>query len=188
MKRIFLLVILITTLSLIGQDERPDTSVDVHLPLIFKILSLDRNVADDMGSEARMGVLFQPKYRSSYLNKENVMGFMKEYDQARNEPQVRCEPMELNDLSDLEAQLKAGRIEALYLTPLRAVDLVALTAMARKYGVRTFTGVSAYTIEGVAVAIGLKGDNPQMIINLKAARGEGADYSSYVLRLAKVIQ
>jgi len=38
------------------------------------------------------------------------------------------------------------------------------------------------------VGVGLKGESPEIIINLPAAREEGSDFSSSLLKLARVIE
>jgi hypothetical protein len=48
--------------------------------------------------------------------------------------------------------------------------------------------VPDYVGAGCAVGIGTEGEKPLIIINLPAAKAEGADFSSQLLQLAKVIE
>ena len=79
-------------------------------------------------------------------------------------------------------------MDILYVAPLRAFDLEPIVRVSRDLKVTTLTGVSDYCEAGIAVGIGLKGERPEIIINLKGACAEGAGFSSRLLRLCKVVQ
>ena len=40
---------------------------------------------------------------------------------------------------------------------------------------------------GLAVGVGLRGKKPEILINLEAARAEGADFNAQLLRLARIV-
>ena len=176
-------------MPLCGQDEHPDTAVKDHLPLIWKIISLDRNAKEDMGSHIRVGILFQKKNRVSVLNKESIVRLVEQRNRENpNSPSIHVTPIEITDTSLLENQLKTAEVNVLYITPLRGTAIEDIVHVTRSHGIRSFTGTASYVEEGVAVGFGIKGDGLQIIINLKASRNEGADYPLNVLRLAKVIK
>jgi hypothetical protein len=79
-------------------------------------------------------------------------------------------------------------IDALYFAQLRAVDVRTLTKWSEDHQLRTLTGIPEYVDKGVAVSVRLKGERPQIVINLPAARREGADYGAQLLRLAQVLR
>ena len=66
---------------------------------------------------------------------------------------VRVVPIDLDDES-LADRLKADDVSLLYIAPIRAVDIGALTATAVAAGVTTVTGVPDYVALGVAVGVG----------------------------------
>ena len=68
-----------------------------------------------------------------------------------------------------------------------AFETEKITGVSRAKKVITLTSVPDYVESGLAVGIGVKGGKPRIIINLPAAKAEGANFSSQLLRLAKVI-
>lgn len=157
--------------------------VDVQFSLFYRILTYDRNLEQRTAGGLVIGIVFQPDVRASVLAKDEAMrqavpggvGFA-----------VHMVPIALGSDTDIgQAATEAG-CKVLYVTPLRAVDVTALAAASRARGILTFTGVPEYVPAGVAVGIGLKGDRPEILVNLAAARGGGADFSAQLLRLARV--
>lgn len=172
-----------------AQDEHPDTPVEVHLPMIWKIISLDRNAKKDIGPSLRVGVIFQSKNRASFLNKEKIIEVLKRKNSNENSEQsIMIFPIEATDPKLLEEDILDADVNVLYITSLRAIDIKEIANIARRHKIRTFTGIAAYVSEGIAVGFDLKGEHTQMVINLTAARSEGADYPVYVLKLARVIK
>ncbi len=181
-------ILLIFSLSGSVDGDGPDTPVAIHLPLIWKILTLDRNARDDFGDEIHLGILYQKKYRTSC----RIMQQMAELVSHRPpkltaHPRVRVTPIELTEEMSLESVLQNLEIDAIYFTPLRSTEISVILRVSRRLRVRSFTGVSAYVGEGVAVGIGVRANKPRIIINLRNARSEGADYSAYLLKLARVV-
>ena len=101
---------------------------------------------------------------------------------------IRAVPVDLDSQPDLEAALAGSKVDLMYIAPLRAMNLKVITALSRAKKVLTLTGVPDYAEKGVAVGVGLKGESPEIIINLPAAREEGSDFSSSLLKLARVIE
>jgi hypothetical protein len=52
--------------------------------------------------------------------------------------------------------------------------------------VRTTTGVPSYLDQGVAVAVKRSGNDAIPVINLRAAKAEGADFDASLLGIAEV--
>jgi hypothetical protein len=73
-------------------------------------------------------------------------------------------------------------------TPLRAADLRLLMAAARTSRITTVTGVPEYVETGLAIGIGVKGERPEIVINLTASRAEGADLDAQLLKLARIVK
>ena len=65
--------------------------------------------------------------------------------------------------------------------PLRTIDIGELASIARKRHVSTVITASripGYVENGLAVGVGLKGRKPEILINLEAARAEGANFNA----------
>jgi hypothetical protein len=157
--------------------------VDVQFSLFFRILTYDRNLAHRAADGLVIGVVFQPHVRASVLAKDEAMRQQVPHEAGYT---VRMVAIALDGSTDLaEAATQAG-CNVLYIAPLRAVDVAAVTRASRAHGMLTLTGVAEYVAAGIAVGVGLRGDRPEILVNLAASRREGADFSAQLLRLARV--
>jgi DNA topoisomerase VI subunit B len=100
---------------------------------------------------------------------------------------IRCMSIAMDE-TDLASAISKRKVDILYITPVRAVGIDYITAISRAKKIVTLTGVPEYVEAGIAVGIGIKGEKPQIIINLPAAKAEGANFSSELLNLAKIIK
>jgi hypothetical protein len=101
---------------------------------------------------------------------------------------VRFVPIDLGDGLNVGQLIKNSGVTVLYITPLRAFDVKQITAVTRLARIASITDVPAYVAEGVSVGLDIKGEKPQIIINLPASRQEGMDLSSQVLKLAMLVE
>jgi hypothetical protein len=162
--------------------------VEAQVPLLLKLLSFDRNFRGRAGGELVIAILFQGGNRESVNVKSDVEAALKQSATALGGLPLRAVSIDLDEEPDLASVLAARTVVVMYVSPLRAVDIREITKASRKAQVRSFTGVPHYVEQGIALGLGLRGDLPQIIINLPAAREEGADYGAQVLKLARVIQ
>ena len=161
----------------------------VQYALFMKILTLDRELTSRVGEELVIGVLYQPQVRESWLAKDDFMRVMKTSSirNVRGIP-VRCVPIAVGNLSKLDRHAEQHHVDAFYVGPLRTIDIGELAFIARKRHVSTLSGIPGYVENGLAVGVGLKGRKPEILINLEAARAEGADFNAQLLRLARVVK
>jgi hypothetical protein len=78
-------------------------------------------------------------------------------------------------------------VRVLYVSPLRAVHLEDVALVSRAAQITTVTGVPRYVETGLAIGVDLKGERPQIVVNLAASRAEGADLTAHLLKLARVV-
>lgn len=186
---LFIIVIICLASPVVAQEI--ETPVDVHIPIFLKALSFDRNLRARVGNgdEIVLGIVFQTKFRKSLNVKDQAEKFLEQ--SAGNkigDIPFRIVTLELEDLSSLKTTLLKEKITVLYITPLRAVNIEELVFICRSFHITSITGVPNYCEAGVAVSVGSKGGSPLIIINQEAAETEGADFSSQLLKLAKIIQ
>lgn len=180
-------VLLVPCVSVaVASAQDVPTPVALHPPLLAKILAYDRNFAERAGAEVVVGVLYQPRYRASFTVMQAFLEASKVAQHVKGRP-VRCIPIVLEEAAALQARLEAESIDALYITPLRAIDIDGIAAVSRTRRVLTFTGVPAYVEAGIAVGVGLTQNKPKILVNLPAARAEGAAFQAHLLKLAHVI-
>lgn len=162
--------------------------IAVQLPLFVKILTFDRNRVAQPGGPIVMGVLYQSKFRASANVADEIRRTAGRLSGAGNGAVLRVIALDLDDTSDLESALSRLQLTVLYVSPLRAVDLESVAAATRKARILTLTGVPRYVAAGLSIGIDLKGERPDIVINLPAAKAEGADLDAQLLKLARVIQ
>ena len=162
--------------------------VEVQVPLFIKIFAFDRNLAAQPGPLV-LGVLFQGKYRSSVTVAEHVRQAVGDAGRkTAGGSELRIVLIDLDETPDLAEALTRNRVRVLYVSPLRAVDIRTLTAVSRLAGISTVTGVPRYVEAGLAVGLDLKGERPEIVVNLLASRAEGADLDAQLLKLARIVQ
>jgi len=172
---------------LFAGNEMP-VPVEIQVPLLMKILSADRTLATRAGSALVIGVIFQDNNRESSAT-------MAEFSRLAGQAHVSgstaipvtIEPVSLDKLDALAPELAKRKIRVCYITPLRSVDVTAVIAAADSSGSLTCTGVPEYMKRGAAVGIGSRGGRPEIIINLDSAKEAGADFSSQLLKLARLV-
>ncbi len=162
--------------------------VSVQFPLFLKILVFDRNLRNRVGDEIVIGVIHQRKFKRSLRVKDEFMDVMKESPiKTVADIPIRLVSIDVDD-ADLENTISKNEIDVLYITPVRTLEMKKFTSLSFAKKITTLTGVPDYVAEGLAVGIGTKGGKPRIIINLPTAKAEGADFSSGLLNLAKVIK
>jgi hypothetical protein len=169
--------------------QEPAVPVGVHLGLMLKTLSFDRKFAPYSENMARIGVLFQKSFRMSIDVSNQAAAYLG--DTANQEAAGRRISVALlpyDTPAQLDSALVSDSLDVLYIAPLRSVDVSEIVAATRARHVLTMTGVPSLVPEGVSVGVGVRGGKPELLINQTAALAEGADFSSQLLRLAKVYE
>jgi len=178
---------MLNPVPLVAGNDMP-VPIEIQVPLLMKILSADRALPARAGGSLVIGVIFQDNNRESsaamaefsrLAGKANVSG--------STTLSVTIEEVPLQGLDALASELIRRKVQVCYITPLRSVDVEAVIAAADSSGSITCTGVPDYMNRGAAVGIGARGDRPEIIINLDSSRHAGADFSSQLLKLARVV-
>ena len=185
---------LLVTLLLMGPVGVPaiaaqevDVPVSIHIPILLKVLAFDRQLRLHVPKEIVVGVAFQSGNRNSARIKDEAV-------LALQGARIDLEGATLRVIAiDLDgdvwpAILAVGSVTHLYLTPLRAVSVAALVAKTREVHVLTLSGVPQYVNDGVALGVAVRGGRPRVLVNLEAARLEGADLSAELLKLAEIVR
>ncbi len=157
--------------------------VEVQIPLFIKILSFDRTLGSRPAGPLIVGVLYQGDYRVSADIAFQVKRALRDTGED-----VRVVSIDLDHTPDLNETLTRAKPHVLYVSPLRAIDLAIVTAISRQTGVRTLTGVPRYVEDGLGIGIDLKGQRPEIVVNLLASRAEGSDLDAQLLKLARIVR
>ena len=173
-----------------AQAQEMDAPAEIQIPLLYKILTFDRKLgARAPGNDIVIAILFQTGYRGSVLARDQVLDALKRLrDSTIYGHPVQWVAVELTDVESLRLSLIRNKVGVIYVTPLRGVELDPIKMAAREAGITTFTGVPRYVEEGLALGVGIARERPQIIVNLGAARAEGSDFTSQLLRVSRVIE
>jgi hypothetical protein len=163
-----------------------DVPLAIQIPLFVKVLSFDRKLTERAGAELTFAVAFQGGNRASIAVKDEVVRLLAAERSSLVSIAIVVVAIDLDSL-DLAAHLRSTQARAVYVTPLRGIDIGRLATSARSAGVTTMSGVPRHISQGLAVGVRVQGDRPRLLINVKSARLEGADFSADLLRLAQVI-
>lgn len=154
--------------------------------LFVRILSFDRSLQASAGRDVVVGVAVQRGYRASLEMATAFVAAVEALGEpSASEPRLHAVLVEM-DGGELGPKLDRLGVEVLYLSPLRAVSIEEVAAAARSRGIRTLTGVPTYVRLGISIGLSVRESQPEILVNLPAARAEGADLSSQLLGLAKV--
>lgn len=168
--------------------QEMDVPARTQISLLYKILTFDRNFAGNPEGDIVIAILYQSGFRSSVAARENVEAALGYTPSPFGARRIRWVAIELEKNEKLGPVLRQHEATVLYVTPLRGVGLDDIVDAARRSQVMTFTGVAPYVERGLSVGIGIERERPIIIINLAAARAEGADYTSQLLRVSRVIE
>jgi YfiR/HmsC-like len=154
-----------------------DTPVTVQLQLFHKIWRLDRKLANR--HNVVVAVLYQVTYSVSTDARAAVAAWS-------GTSQVHCVYVAL-DQGDVEAALQTVVADVFYVTPMRGADIAQIVRIARARQIHTMAGLTEYLPIGLSVGIGVRNDRPKIMINLRAAKAEGAAYQAQLLQLSDIV-
>jgi len=165
--------------------------VAVQIPILVKILNFDRKLPERTGGRLVVGVLYQGRYRTSANVADEVCRSLQDLPPgalgALEALERSCLAIDLDATSSLDSALKRQRVQVLYVSPLRAFPLGDVIAASRAAQITTVTGVPRYVETGLAIGVDMKGERPEIVINLAASRAEGADLTAHLLKLARLV-
>ena len=183
------LIGLLLLFATLGDAQEMPVPVDLQLPLFTKILTFDKNLEQRAGDSLRITVVYQKLYRYSdntreaFFSTAGIMGLRK-----INGIPIVLLSHDLHTAEELQKFISEQKIDIIYIAPLRAVPVDEITGLSRELKVLSISGVTDYMQQGVSVGLDIKGDKPEIIINKNNSGQEGADFSSRLLHLARIIK
>lgn len=164
-----------------------DVPVGTQVSVLVKVIGFDRQLPVRAPAEIVIGIAFQGGSRTSRVAREEARRVFAAVRGGINGVPIRVESIDLDD-ERLDAALRRLAPTFLYVTPLRAADIDAIVVASRAARVTTMTGVARYVARGVAIGVALHDARPRILVNLEAARLEGADLASELLKLATIVK
>ena len=156
--------------------------------LLLKILTYDKKFLIKATDKVIIGIVFQNSYRLSVDAKETLVDIIDESGLKVENRIVNYILMDLSGSGRLEYFVKNNSPDVLFVLPVRGINIGTITAVSQKYKIMTFTGVSAFMDDGISVCVNMDGEKPVIIINRNSARSESVDFSSQLLKVARIIE
>lgn len=180
--KVRVVALLATVLTLVAPDTGAESPALVPAPMqlaIFaKVWTLDRTFP--RRPTVTVLVVYQRRNRESFNAKQEILAA------ARGLRGVHIREADVES-APLAATMLSG-VDVVYIAPLRSIALLDILCITRASRVRSVTAVREYVTQGVSVGVTLKQNKPSIYINLAAARAEGSDFSSQLLKLAEVVR
>ncbi len=166
-----------------------EVPVKIQYEILTKVLSFDKELRNHDSAQLTIAVIYQRDVTVSealYAEFFEVVNNTEEL--IIQNLKVRCISIDLSSEKNLRLIVSKSKIDVFYIAPLRAFDIRTILKLSSEQSILTTTGVKEYIDAGVSVGIGTKRNRPQIVINLPQAKAEGADFSSRLLKLAKIIE
>jgi len=160
-----------------------------QVTIIFKVLTYDRQLEARAGAELVVGIVHDPTDKDSATAADEIQTTLFKFagKTVRSLP-IKYFLIEYSKPADAEAFIKAKNINMLYVTPGLSKNLPEILKIAQTHHIPTVTGVPEYVRRGVSLGIGLRQDQPQILINLASSRAEGIEFDASLLRIATIVQ
>jgi len=159
---------------------------EIQAPLLVRILAFERTLHNRVGDTLVIGVLYQPRYRPSLLAERAFLQALEPFREVSGIPVVAV-GLELTGDAALRSQILAHNVDVLYVTPMRAMTLDTMRAVAGDVGILTFSGVPQFVVDGVGVGVDLRGERPHILVNRKALALSQIEFSAQLLKLASFV-
>ncbi len=182
----FILAITLFT-STLSMGQRVKAPIDLQLRVIPKILLLEKNLALSNDKYFKISILYSKEQRNSAQVFESFTKAANEFGIGIKDKEATVLPFDISSKSNFRVFVKSNNIKLLYITPLRGINISEITKICKEEGVLTITGVEEYIADQVSVVLSLEDNKLQIMINQKSSKQEGADFSSRLLRIAKLI-
>ncbi len=161
--------------------------VQSQLKILQKVLEFDRALEARSGETLTIGVVYQPGNRSSIAAANEVVTAGREVETQLAGYPVKYVRVPVTSSGSVSQAVDVTRLDVLYVMPLRAFSLEKIVEISREASIRTIAVSPEQLAGGLTLALDMKDGRPKIVLNLPAARAEGADFSSQLLRLAQVV-
>jgi len=158
--------------------------------LLLRMLAYDRNLKARAGNELRIAVVFRPGVGASERERDALLLAIEE---IRGRAvvaglPVRATPLAYRDAADLRVRLAESGPVALYACVGLEEAARDLAGAARERSVLAVGGTREQAARGFAVALVDRGERAGLLVNARAAAGQGADLDPALLSVAERIE
>lgn len=163
-------------------------TLKIQYTLLLKMLTYNKNFLNKRTDKVVIGIVFQDIYRVSSYAKETLIDVIDESGLKVENRTVNYVLINLSESGGLEYSVKNNSPDVLFVLPMRGINMSYITSLSTRYKIMTFTSVPAYMNDGISTCVNMDGEKPVIMINRNSARSEGLDFSSQLLKVARIIE
>ena len=169
-------------------NQPASVPMPIQWPLVLKVLTAERNRPLQARLALVIGIVYQGTSLESREVKDRLVAEIEKGTANDWTPPVRFGLIDVSNPQDLASGVATTKPDVLYVGPLPGFDIDAIASLSRARRILTFTGVPAFVKLGLSVGFRSERGETRILINRKASRAEGADFSSKLLKLSEVIE
>jgi hypothetical protein len=158
--------------------------------LVLRVLIYDRNLKVRAGEVVRVAVMFRAGDAASEAERDALLAAYREgaHELVAQGLPVKVEAVAWSDAAGLAAQLGGRRFAALHAGRTLAPAAQELAQAARTAKTLGFAPALEMVESGLAVGLVPRGDRAGLVVNVAAARAEGADLDPVLLQMAEAVR
>jgi hypothetical protein len=188
LKQTLTVILILTVFVDISFPLTGSESLKTQYLLLLKILTYDKKFLSKKSDKVIIGIVFQSNYRTSDASKDALIAAIGESMLKVEKRKVNFILMDLSFTGELEYYGKNSAPDVLFILPIRDINFSSILAYSWKFKILTFTSVPAYMDEGISTCVNMNGERPVILINRISARNEGVDFSSQLLKVARIVE
>jgi len=167
-----------------------DLPLNYQAIFLLRILAYDRNLKSRAGDSVNILAVYQDGNDASDSTKSEMIRAVTKIakDTQVAGLSVRINSVAFSDVAGLEEAIGNAHAAALYLCPGLDGSVGAISDLARRRSVLTFTGVEPWVRQALSIGLVARDSKPAVVVNLPASKAEGADLDPALLRLAEVLR
>lgn len=189
MRRIPSLVLVLLAALAAPRASAQELASEREAAILVRALAYDRALQARAGDAVVVAVVFRPGDAASAREAGAALAAFKTLEKLKiSGLPFRAVQVAYQGPTALVDATKASGIDVLYVCGGLDADLPAIVAHTRGAKLTTMASNASYVHSGVALGLAVEEGKPRLLVNLEASRGEGAQFSSELMRLAKVIR
>jgi hypothetical protein len=162
---------------------------DLKAAILLRALSYDRNLQRRSGAAVRVGIVHQAGQEGPGSCRATMSAaFRAATTQRIQDLPITVVELELRSIDQLQAEIDSEGVNLLYICEGLGGRADAIADLAASRALLTLCGSEELVREGLAIGVAPKGETAKIVVNVRAARGQGADLDSRLLMMAELVR
>lgn len=192
MKKYFIHIIVCIIIFGIGAQlsllKAGDLSIKEQSVLFLKIIEYNKTAIDANVDELRIGIIVSektPAMKAKMIEADDVFFEITQKNMKVKGKAVKYSLINFTSEAELEDQIKTLNVSAFFIVDVPESSVPEIANVAEKRDIFTFSGSKDYWSKGVAVIVQEDNSRPQIYIDTKSAKAQGADFNKALFKIAK---